>query len=51
MALPSPAALRAAWNVRHPGLLPLYYVYRPLRYGAMWVRSGIEARGQAGRVA
>jgi hypothetical protein len=32
MLFPSPGYVRATFRVSHPWLLPLYYVYRPLRY-------------------
>ena len=37
---PSPGYLRSAYHVTHSWLLPLYYVYRPLRYVArrIWWR-------------
>lgn len=44
MLLPSPAYLRALGNVRRPELLPLYYLYRPLRYGARRLTSRLIVR-------
>jgi hypothetical protein len=35
---PSPGYLRSAYHVTHSWLLPLYYVYRPLRYVARRIR-------------
>jgi Uncharacterised nucleotidyltransferase len=38
LLLPSPRYLRSAYSPRHPRLMPLYYLARPLQYGVRLLR-------------
>ena len=39
LVAPSPACMVRTWRIRHRALLPLYYLYRPLRYLAIRIRD------------